>query len=178
LWRGFDSFYGYFAGSQDYYNKQSLCWAGQFVNGCFENTTASGEAVTGLDFHDGQQTVRNNTEYSTITYTEQAIRLIQDHRASGEKRPMFLYLPHQAVHVGNVPTKSHPEYALDQAPQMYIDEYKWVKDEKRRNLSAMVTVMDESAGNVTKALKAAEMWDNTIFIFRSLKGPPLDLYHF
>ena len=158
-------FYGYFAGSQDYWNKQSLCWAGQFENGCFENTTKTGEAVTGLDFHRGKDVVRNNTEYSTKAYTDEAVRLIEEHASSDDARPFFLYLPHQAVHVGNSPTASHPEYALDQAPQRYIDEYAWVADEERRNLSAMVTVMDESAGNVTAALKRTGMWSNTLFIF-------------
>ena len=56
-------------------------------------------------------------------------------------KPLFLYLPHQAVHVGNPTEPSHPEYAPDQAPQEYIDRYSWVADEARRNLSAMVAVM-------------------------------------
>lgn len=67
--RGFDSHFGYFAGSQDYWNKESLCWAGQFTNGCFENTTATGEPVTGIDFHRNREPVRNNTDYSTCAYT-------------------------------------------------------------------------------------------------------------
>jgi arylsulfatase A-like enzyme len=47
----------------------------------------------------------------------------------------------------------------------YIERYAWVEDEARRNLSAMVTVLDESIGNVTRALKKASMWDNTLLIF-------------
>ena len=70
---------------------------------------------------------------------------------------MFLYLAHQAVHVGNAPMKSHPEYALDQAPARYIAPYAWVADEARRNLSAMVTALDESVHNVTRALRASGM---------------------
>ena len=46
LQRGFDSAYGFFAGSQDYFNHESLCWAGSVTNGCFENTTSDGEPVT------------------------------------------------------------------------------------------------------------------------------------
>ena len=56
----------------------------------------------------------------------------------GMSKPLFLYLPHQAVHVGNKPEESHPGYWEDQAPLEYIERYAWVKNEQRRNLSAMV----------------------------------------
>ena len=58
------------------------------------------------------------------------------------------------MHVGNAPTPSHPEYWFDQAPAEYIEKYAWVRDTQRRNLSAMVTALDEAVGNVTAALKA------------------------
>jgi hypothetical protein len=64
-----------------------------------------------------------------------------------------------------MPETSHPEYGLDQAPAEYIEKYAWVSNEMRRNLSAMVSVMDEAAGNVTASLKKAGMWEDTLFIF-------------
>ena len=88
-------------------------------------------------------------------------------------KPLFLYLPHQAVHVGNSPEASHPEYAMDQAPAEYIQRYAWVQDEPRRNLSAMVTVMDVAAGNVTASLKKHGMWQDTVFIFSTDNGGPV-----
>lgn len=33
------------------YNAEALCWPGSYPNGCFENSTATGEAVVGLDLH-------------------------------------------------------------------------------------------------------------------------------
>ena len=100
-------------------------------------------------------------------FTTEAISIIANHSANhaADGKPLFLYLPYQAVHVGNKPTKAHPEYALDQAPIEYIEKYAFVKNEERRNLSAMVTVMDEAAGNVTNALKEHGLWTNCLFIF-------------
>ena len=109
--------------------------------------------------------VCNSTEYSTILFTQEAERVIDAHAARHGEQPLFLYLAHQAVHVGNKPTPHHPEYWLDQAPPEYIEKYAWVQDVQRRNLSAMVTVLDESVGNVTAALKRNNMWDNTLLVF-------------
>jgi arylsulfatase A-like enzyme len=132
--RGFDTFLGYYAGSQDYFNKQSLCWPGNFnkQNGCFENTTSTGEPVTGIDFHRNREPIMNSTGYSTHEYTEEAVRIIKAHAANAAvtpgvlstapMQPMFLYLPYQAVHSGNKPTELHPEYELNEAPQEYIDQ--------------------------------------------------------
>ena len=112
------SYFGYYAGSQDYWNHQSLCWAGKVENGCFENTTGTGEAVTGLDLHNGTATV-HSSEYSTTLYTTVADQIIQRHveayrddteaaaaAAAGGgggrggtavTKPLFLYLPHQVI---------------------------------------------------------------------------------
>jgi hypothetical protein len=127
-----------------YFNHQSLCWSGKVENGCFENTTGPlGEPVTGLDLHNGTE-VANSSEYSTTLYTTEAARIIAAHAAEhgvgrGERHvPLFLYLPHQAVHVGNLPEETHPEYARDQAPPEYIERFQHIEDEQRRNLSAMV----------------------------------------
>lgn len=91
--------------------------------------------------HRDRKVITNNTEYSTTLFTTEAENVIATHAKESPDTPLFLYLPYQAVHVGNKPTQEHPEYALDQAPQNYINEYSWVADEQRRNLSAMVTVM-------------------------------------
>ena len=136
-----------------YFNHESLCWSGKVENGCFENTTSLGKPVTGLDLHNGTE-VANSSEYSTTLYTTEADRIIAAHAAehgvgtasaTGGRvlmtKPLFLYLPHQAVHVGNLAEESHPEYARDQAPSEYIERFQYIEDEQRRNLSAMVVRM-------------------------------------
>ena len=72
--RGFDSWFGYYGGSTDYFRIESLCWPGKFKDGCFSSTN-NGEPVTGCDLHRHTNTSRedicNNTEYSTMLFTQE-----------------------------------------------------------------------------------------------------------
>jgi arylsulfatase B len=86
---------------------------------------------------------------------------------------MFLYLAYQAVHVGNKPMASHPEYAFEQAPQRFLDRYWWVADEGRRNLSAMVAALDEGVGNLSTALRNNGMWEDSLVVFSTDNGGPI-----
>ena len=156
---------GYYAGSTDYYTQDSLCWPD---SQCFTDKTPTHEPVSGWDLHRNRVTITNSTIYSTTLYTAEAGRIIAAHAEqlhNVDAKPLFLYLPYQAVHVGNKPTTAHPEYGLDQAPAHYIEPYHAIADVQRRNLSGMVAAMDEAAGNVTQSLKSHGLWDNTLFIF-------------
>ena len=56
--------------------------------------------------------ITNSTEYSTKLYTDEAAHIIASHPAD---KPLFLYLPYQAVHVGNKrspPGWSNPGWGL------------------------------------------------------------------
>lgn len=71
--RGFDSFYGYYNGAEDYYTK---------VVESFTDFRLNTEPL-------------NNTEYSAYLYGDRARDIINNHDKS---KPLFLYLPFQSVH--------------------------------------------------------------------------------
>ena len=58
-------------------------------------------------------------------------------------RPLFLYLPFQNVH--------DPV----QAPQKYIEKYSFIENKTRRTYAAMLDIVDEAIGNVTRSLEKA-----------------------
>ncbi|XP_065308546.1 arylsulfatase B-like [Dermacentor albipictus] len=142
-YRGFDTFYGYYNGEEDYYN----------------HTLREGEHF-GLDFWEGVSSATNESgHYSTTLFTDKAVDLIKSHNAS---EPFFLYLSHQAPHGGvEVPLA---------APKENIDKFAYIGEENRTVYAAMVDALDESVGAVVEALQAASMLDNSVLVFSSDNG--------
>ena len=146
-YRGFDSFFGYLNGAEDYY---------------MHNLSMGFSKLPYLLWH-GYDLRRNESvstkekgEYSTFMFTKEAQKIILDHDS---KSPMFLYLAFQAVH------------SPLQVPEQYIQPYEGViKDKNRRTYAGMVSAMDEAIGNVTKTLKEKGLWNNTILIFSTDNG--------
>ncbi|XP_033647411.1 arylsulfatase I-like [Asterias rubens] len=150
--RGFDTHFGYYLGKQDYWTHYDT------------------EHFNGMDFHKNGSTYKPAYgKYSTRIYTQEAENIIATHDKS---QPLFLYFAHQAVHSGN-----DPEHAL-QAPKEYYDRFSNITDDKRRMFAAMVAVMDESVGNVTRALKEAGLYDNSIIFFSTDNGGPAHGFDF
>ena len=152
LRRGFESYTGYLGGGEDYW-----------IHG----------TDTELDFWEGQEPLFNYTcweknacpheFYSANVFAEKAIAVIEQAAAQPKPKPLFLYLAWQSVHSGG-------RLQL-QAPQDYIDGFSKTVPlagplgTKRRELAGMVRSMDEGVGNVTKALSAAGMFEDTLIIF-------------
>ncbi|CAH1277493.1 ARSJ [Branchiostoma lanceolatum] len=145
LRRGFDRFYGYLTGGEDY-------WTHRRPNLYAKDLTA----YHGLDLRDQDLPVLDqNGTYSTNLFAHKAIEIILNHQ---QNKPMFLYLPFQAVH------------SPIEAPKEYIEKYKNAKNTLVRIYAAMVTAMDEAIGNVTNALIKTGMWNNTVLIFSTDNG--------
>ncbi|XP_077143104.1 arylsulfatase B [Ranitomeya variabilis] len=143
--RGFDTYFGYLTGGEDYYSHER-CYEIKGIN----------KTVCALDFRDGEAAAKGyEKKYSTHIFTERAVDLITNHKPD---TPLFLYLPYQAVH------------APLQVPQEYVEPYSFIQDQHRRHYAGMMAVLDEAVGNVTAALKQYGFWDNTVFIFSTDNG--------
>ena len=63
------------------------------------------------DFWRGYEPEWDNTTHATTLFTNEAIKIIQDHSASNKEKskpsPMFLYLSQSAPHDPLLPTEEH-----------------------------------------------------------------------
>lgn len=143
--RGFDTYFGYLLGSEDYYTHEA-CAPIECLNG----------TRCALDLRDGEEPAKEYTDiYSTNIFTKRATTLIANHPP---EKPLFLYLAFQSVH--------DPL----QVPEEYMEPYDFIQDKHRRIYAGMVSLLDEAVGNVTKALKSRGLWNNTVFIFSTDNG--------
>lgn len=102
--------------------------------------------------------------YATDLFTEKSVETINNHNKS---EPMFMMIAHLAPHAGN-------EDDPLQAPVEEINKFKYIHDKKRRTYAAMVSKLDESVGKVVEALEYNKMLDNTIILFMSDNGAPIE----
>ncbi|OQV16695.1 Arylsulfatase B [Hypsibius exemplaris] len=147
--RGFESFFGYYTGQNDYFNYTPTAGVG-----------AQGEYLA-FDLWDNLQPARNSIgRYATELFTEKAVGIINSHNY---KDPLFLYLSHLAPHYANA-------YDPVQAPQKYIDRFPGIANEGRRKYAATVSALDDSVGQVMDALKVKGVAGNTVIVFSSDNG--------
>ena len=131
--RGFDHQYGHYNGALDYFT--------HIRDG-------------GLDWHRDDQPLREEG-YTTDLLADESVRLIERHDAA---RPLFLYVPFNAVH------------SPFQAPQSYIDQYRHIQAKNKRIYAAMVTSMDDAIGQIVSALDKRGIRQNTLIVFCSDNG--------
>lgn len=147
--RGFETHYGYYQGCGDYYDHSYEAVEGWFGYDFRRNASLDYSAI-------GQ--------YSTELFNNEAVKIINQHNVS---EPLFLYLPYQAVHSGNLPDGK----AL-QAPQKYLQRFPHIKNTQRQLYAGMVSALDDSVGNVVNALKKKGLYDNSIIVFTTDNGGP------
>ena len=145
--RGFHSHYGYLNGAEDHYTRTT----------CNQHWN---DPICGVDFRDNGEN-RNITfgQYSSELYTKKIEELVANHDLS-EDKPLFIYAGLQNVH-----------YPME-APDEYINEYKWINDPDRRIYAAMTKALDESVGRIISSfkLKSEKFWENTIVYFTTDNG--------
>jgi arylsulfatase A-like enzyme len=154
--RGFQSFFGYYVGGEDYYTHYSF-------DGGYD-----------LRWDRHEQCGKNcsvlpdeRSNYSTTVFTREAIRVIEEHDndSNDGSSPLFLYLAYQAVH------------APDEVPEKYRARYDDVAKQqgwnsRRQTYAGMLTAADEGIADVIKAFKNRGMWEDTIVIFTTDNGGP------
>lgn len=166
--RGFDSFYGYFTGNVDYWNHTSPCFGcGNYS--AYDLGSVSGPGQPFIPSHGSETGV-----YSTNLFGSKAVDVITGHDASSG--PLFAYFAFEAVHgaASCDPNCYAPYGDLLQAPQEYIDRNPQIVNANRSVFGGMVSALDEAVGNITAALKAAGLWDNTVLLFTTDNGAPAD----
>jgi arylsulfatase A-like enzyme len=132
--RGFDHWYGHLFGAIDY------------------NTH-----VRDGEFDWYRNSVTNHDKgYSTHLIGGEAAKLIRD---QPKDKPLFLYIPFNAVH------------SPHQVPEKYKEPYKNLA-EPRRTYAGMVAAMDEAVGQIVAAIDETGRRKNTLFIFSSDNGGP------
>ena len=140
-YRGFDSFYGYYNGMEDYFG---------------HNRTAELH-YGGIDFRNNTKPVTDKGgDYSTNLFTEEIEQVINKH--DSEKGPFFIYAAYQAVHTPL------------EAPQKYYEKCQSIPYEGRRTFCAMLRAADEGISNITMLLKEKNLLDDTIIIFTTDNG--------
>jgi arylsulfatase A-like enzyme len=132
--RGFDHQYGHYNGAIDYFT--------HLRDG-------------GFDWHRDDRVCRDEG-YSTHLLAREAVRILREH---DPKKPLFLYVPFNAVH------------APHQVPEKYTQPYAGLK-EPRRTYAGMVAAMDEGIGQILAALDEQGLRKDTLVIFSSDNGGP------
>jgi arylsulfatase A-like enzyme len=132
--RGFDHAYGHLFGAIDY----------------FEHVR-DGKA----DWYRDDQPLAEEG-YSTHLIAREAVRLL---KAQPKDKPLFLYVPFNAVH------------APHQVPEQYKQPYQALA-EPRRTYAGMVAAMDEAVGQILAALQETGRRKNALIFFSSDNGGP------
>lgn len=135
--RGFDHQYGHYIGMIHYYTH---------MHGGGSDWNRNGKPIT-------------EEGYSTDLIADESIRLIQNHDT---KKPLFLYVPFNAVHGPYQPSPYEEMNA----------QYSSLKG-NRKIYAGMVAAMDLAIGRILDALEEKNIKDNTIIFFCSDNGGPL-----
>ena len=180
--RGFDSYLGLLGGGSDHFTKE-LC-LGPVGDGTLcpcEAPSANGTAHRPfrIDYTDGALPAAglwDSTTYDAFQFGARASELVAAHDGTA---PFFLYW---ATHKIHAPLQAAPEYLAhypldpghacgstpEQCPRRGWDAACGCVGAcycNRRLVRAMITAVDAELANLTAALRAKNMWNNTLIFF-------------
>ena len=144
--RGFDSYYGYYTGGEDYFSHVA------FGGGYDLRLDGSPRCGAGCS----RVLWEANGTYSTHLFARRAVDVI---RATPTAQKLYLYLATQAVH------------CPAQAPPEYIAPYKFANPQ-RNVFAGMLAALDEGIANVSAALRRAGRWEHSLVVVTADNGAP------
>ncbi|CAF0746120.1 unnamed protein product [Brachionus calyciflorus] len=144
--RGFDSFYGFFYGEENYYTHR----------------VSYGNDASGLDFWDQtkdylEPILDKNQTYSSFAFNDRIMNILDKHDAND---PLFLFYAAQNPH-------SDSEFNV---PEKYENLYSHITNKNRRKILGMVTLLDEAIFNLTRKLEEKNLINDTLIVFTSDNG--------
>ena len=173
--RGYDTFFGYLRAMNDYWTQQAAdaCYGnyGVFIYDLWENGAPA----------KGQE----NKKYESYLFEEKVVDLIEN-TFSKQDQPFFMvYTPHLVHAPQQIPKDELSLYDNDEANCSQLDIVVYpgfnnsngnAKNYKCRSIyESMVTLLDKIVANVTQKLKDNNLWNDTLVIFSSDNGGPLQL---
>ncbi|XP_070553418.1 arylsulfatase B-like [Ptychodera flava] len=152
LERGFDSHFGIYNGLIDYYT-QSVS-----IFDPVKQLFGQDPGETGLDFQDNTGSMfHHQGTHASEHIGKRAVDLIERHNPDV---PMFLYMSFLLPHFPF------------QAPDRFTNMYAPLPVPGLQQYRGMISMIDEAIGNITNALKANDMYEDTVIVYLSDNGGP------
>jgi arylsulfatase A-like enzyme len=153
LYRGFDRSNGFLSGGEDHYTLAGDLGTG---SGC-----DPARGMTRDAFIDNKTAPDVVGQYTGTRFMDAAVDFIRGHDRAA---PLFMYL---ALHNTHGPIEAEPaDIAL------YNKTFPWRTE---NTFYAMTTAVDRTVGAVVAALKAANMWENTLLLWTTDNGAPVNV---
>lgn len=118
----------------------------------------------GFDLRRNLTSAYDANGYATDMFAQAAINTIQQHN---QEDPLFLYFSNLAPHAGN-------QGNFNPAPPEVIAKFAYIKNEQRRAYAAKVSILDEGIGKVIRSLHDTGMLANSVILFFSDNGAPVE----
>lgn len=165
-YKGFDTFLGYYkACNHDlFYHTEGTC-SEKELNAPTDMSRNVGTSI-------GPEKGVNGT-YSTRLFTHEALTVLSHHFSAAAPPPLYMYLAPQNVHLACGTFASKAIQGI-QAPCSTVSMFPHVKNDTYKGQTAVTAELDFLVGNVTQKLQELKQWNNTVVIFTSDNGGPLD----